>query len=188
MVSLRSLPNLISLIRLALVPPAGWLILHQYFDAALALFFVAGASDAVDGFLARRFGWQTRLGGFLDPLADKLLILVCLGMLVLGGVLPWWLLLAVVARDAIIAVGAGAYHWLVGPFEARPSLLSKFNTLCQIAVVLAALLVRAGWPFPESKLAWLVWAALATTVLSGAGYLWSWGRRACLNFSSRNPG
>ena len=188
MVSLRSLPNLISLIRLALVPPAGWLILHQYFGEALVVFFIAGASDAVDGFLARRFGWQTRLGGFLDPLADKLLILVCLGMLALAGALPWWLLLAVVTRDAIIALGAGAYYWLVGPFEAQPSLLSKLNTLCQIAVVLAALLARAAWPFPQSVVAWLVWAALTTTVLSGAGYIWSWGRRAYLNLSSRNPG
>lgn len=187
-VALRSLPNLISLGRLLLVPPAGWLILQHEDGWALAVFFIAGASDAVDGFLARRFGWQTRLGGFLDPLADKLLIVVCVGMLALGGTLPLWLLLAVVVRDAVIAVGAGAYHLFLGPFTASPSLLSKLNTLCQIAVVLSALVARAGAALPEAVVSGLVWTTLLTTVSSGIGYVWIWGRRACVSFSTRNPG
>ena len=137
---MRHLPNLLTLLRLLLTLPIAWLLLSERFAAALWLFAVAGASDALDGFLARRFGWVSRVGSVLDPLADKLLLVtsyVCLG---LSQVLPWWLTLLVLLRDALIVGGALVYRVLVGALQMRPSLLGKASTLAQIILVLAVLL------------------------------------------------
>ena len=117
---LEQIPNAISVARIILVGPTAWLLVNERYGAAFVLFLVAGASDALDGQLAKRFGWQTPLGGLLDPIADKLLLVVsflCLGWL---GELPAWLVGLVILRDLVIVSGATAYHFRVGPFEAEP--------------------------------------------------------------------
>lgn len=174
---LSLIPNLITVFRFLLVPPIVLLLLRGQFGLALLLFLLAGFSDGLDGFLAKRYGWTTRLGGLLDPLADKLLLVSCYITLGGLGVIPVWLVAVVVARDLIILAGAAVYHVHIAALEAEPSVISKINTLAQILLVLIALggqigLVPAAWP------GYLVYTVLATTVLSGADYVWTWGWRA----------
>ena len=111
--SLRHLPNLISAARIVLVLPIIWCLLNREFTLAIWLFLIAGASDGLDGFLAKRFGWSSRLGGILDALADKFLLLstfICLWWL---GVFPWWLVLSILARDLVIVIGATVYNFRI---------------------------------------------------------------------------
>ena len=175
---LRHLPNLISMLRILMVPPVAWLIVEQHYALALGLFVVAGVSDGVDGFLAKHYGWTSRLGSILDPLADKLLLSVSFVTLAWLGHLPLWLALLVLARDLVIIVGGVVYHHMVGRFSMRPTLLSKFNTFLQIVLVALVLLELAWLPLPG----WLVEVPIVLLVLtvvgSGVDYIWTWGRRA----------
>ena len=175
---MRHIPNLLTAIRMLLALPLAWLLREGRYDAALALALVAGLSDALDGFLAKRYGWQSELGGLLDPVADKLLLVACFIGLAQAGALPLWLALLVIGRDVVIVVGAVAYHNLVGPLHAEPSLLSKLTTVLQIALVLATLLHLsrfAQWPD------WINQALLAAVTLatlgSGIDYVVRWSLR-----------
>ena len=172
--NLRDLPNLITLLRILLVPPVALLLVEGYFGWALVLFAAAGISDGIDGYLARRFGWRSRLGAFLDPFADKLLMLVCYLSLGWLGELPIWLVGAVIGRDILIVAGAAFYHYLVEHMEIRPSRLSKLNTVLQILLVVVVLMALAGAPLPALFVQGMIWAVLATTVASGVGYLLEW--------------
>lgn len=174
---LRHLPNLITGLRILLVWPVFWLISTAEFKLALLLAALAGLSDAVDGFLAKHFGWESRLGGLLDPLADKLLLLACFLALTVIGILPAWFLLLVIGRDVLIVCGAVAYHNLIGAFDAQPSLLSKLTTVVQILFVLEELLRLAWYPAFPGHLFLLVLSA-ALTVISGLHYVLVWSLRA----------
>jgi cardiolipin synthase len=176
MASMRQLPNLISCLRIALVAPLVVLLLRGNFEAALWIGLAAGLSDALDGFLARHFGWRSRLGSLLDPLADKLLTVASYVTLAQIGQVAWALALLVLARDAVIVLGALAYHRIVGEFEARPSLWSKANTLGQILFVLLVLASNAfAFHWQQHGYAWIV---AALTVISGLDYIVRWGLRA----------
>ncbi|EGV32200.1 CDP-alcohol phosphatidyltransferase [Thiorhodococcus drewsii AZ1] len=175
---LRDIPNIISVLRLIAVIPVVYLLLVNAFGWALLLFIVAGISDGLDGFLAKHYGWQSRLGGMLDPLADKTLLVCC--FLVLGalGLIPLWLVLAVIFRDLMIVGGAVLYNYRVAEVEAAPIPVSKLNTLLQI-LLLVAVITNAGIrPLPDWLLAGLIWGCLVTVVISGAQYVWIWGRKA----------
>ena len=176
---LRHLPNLITALRMVLVVPLCWLIEDGRYEGALLVAAVAGVSDALDGFLAKRFGWQSWLGGLLDPIADKLLLTVAFIWLALAAALPVWLAAVVVGRDLVIVVGAIAYHLLIGRFEAAPSRLSKLTTAIQIGFVLVLLLHLAHWITlaPAPRMALFVFTA-AFTVASGLHYVVVWGARA----------
>lgn len=174
----RHIPNLLCVLRILLTVPVGWGIVTGRYELALVLFFVAGITDGADGFLAKRYGWQSRLGGMLDPAADKLLLVTAFVTLWLAGYVPAWLLVAVVARDLVIVAGAGLYRWLVGPFDAEPSAISKFNSLLQLSFVILILSKLVfGIPAP-----WIIfglgWIVLATTMVSGVDYVLRWGARA----------
>jgi cardiolipin synthase len=172
----RHLPNAISLLRIALIAPIAWLLLQRAWGPALWLVAVAGVSDGVDGFLARHCGWKSRLGGMLDAIADKLLLVTCFVLLAWQGVAPAWLAWVVCGRDAMIALGALLWRVMVGPIQPQPSLLSKACTLAQILYLADVLLGRAGWPLlPPAPLAWLV-AALC--IASWLDYALRWSRRA----------
>jgi cardiolipin synthase len=175
---LRDLPNIISALRLIAVVPVVWLLLEHEFGWALALFAAAGVSDGVDGYLAKRFGWQSQLGGMLDPLADKILLVSC--FLVLGsmGLIPVWLVLAAVFRDLVIVSGALAYHFRVAEVKAAPTLVSKLNTVLQLVLVVLVILDAGVFPLPRPLIVALVWACLATVVVSGVQYVWVWSRKA----------
>ena len=176
--TLRWLPNAISIMRIALVAPILWLMIQGRFEPAIVLFFIAGFSDGLDGWLAKRFHWHTRLGALLDPVADKLLVAGAFITLVYTGHVPVWLAILVVLRDVIIIGGAAAYNFLVGPVEGEPTRISKLNTALELLYVLFVLSRAAyEWP-PEISITILGAGVLVTVVVSGIDYVWSWTRRA----------
>ncbi len=173
------LPNAITLTRMALAVPLAWLILEGRYGPALVVALVGGGSDAVDGWLAKRYGWHSWLGGVIDPIADKLLLVAAFTALTLEGESPVWLFALVLGRDLVIVVGAVVYHNWIGPLDASPTQLSKFTTLVQIVYVLARLVDLtpvAAVPGPlTTGLAWLVAAA---TLASGIDYVVRWSLKA----------
>lgn len=176
---LRHLPNLITALRIVLVVPMCWLIAAGRYEGALLVAALAGLSDALDGFLAKRFGWQSWIGGMLDPLADKLLLNAAFVWLALAGDMPAWLAALVVGRDLVIVVGAIAYHALIGRFDAAPSRLSKLTTAVQLVLVVAELLRLSGWiAGPELLRPLLVGLTMLLTMASGLHYIVTWGMRA----------
>jgi cardiolipin synthase len=174
----RDIPNMLCVLRMAMALPIGWLIVEEQYGWAVATFVFAGATDGLDGLLAKRLGWQSELGGLLDPIADKLLLVTAfVSLWVVGGV-PAWLLATVVARDAIIIAGAIAYRRLIGPFVAEPTLVSKLNSVAQLLFVTLALAHLATGRLDSQFLYGLEWAVLATTIMSGVDYVVTWTRRA----------
>ncbi len=174
--STRQIPNVITVMRMVLVWPTVMMILERRFDWALGLFFVAGVSDALDGFLAKHYGWITRFGSLLDPVADKLLMVSCYTACAWIGLLPWWLALLVVARDLIIFLGAVAYYLILHPFEGQPTWISKFNTLLQIVLLLVVFWHHGFHPLPERMLKGLIYLVSAATIVSGFQYVTLWGQ------------
>lgn len=178
MLTARDIPNVISVARIILVFPVVWLLLTEQFRSAMLLFFVAGASDALDGFLAKHFKWQSWLGSILDPLADKFLLVstyLCLGWL---GALPWWLIGVIALRDVVIVGGALAYNYRIAHLNAEPTLISKLNTFLQIVLALVMVYDLGFTPLPAFIVTVLIWLVVATTALSGIGYVLDWGQRA----------
>ncbi|MEW8014114.1 MAG: CDP-alcohol phosphatidyltransferase family protein [Candidatus Sedimenticola endophacoides] len=174
----EDIPNLISILRIFLTIPVVWMLLEQRFGWALVLFFIAGVSDGLDGYLAKRNGWESRLGGLLDPLADKVLLVSSFLSLALIGVVPVWLVLLVILRDLVIVTGALVYHYRIAELEAVPSMLSKINTTAQIILVLSVVLDRGLLVLPQWLIVSLVWVVCLTTIASGLDYVWVWSRRA----------
>lgn len=176
----RDIPNIISILRIGLVFPTVMALLDEQFLLALLLFTVAGISDGLDGYIAKRYGYISRLGTILDPLADKLLLVCTYMALALLGLLPAWLVVAVVLRDLVILAGALAYHLLIGEYEMSPTVISKINTFAQILLGLVIVLAAAGlYPLSPRLVDWMAYLVLATTIVSGADYVWTWGVRAC---------
>jgi cardiolipin synthase len=173
-----NIPNLISLGRLLSVPVLVWAIVDGRLMFAFVLFVVAGISDALDGFIAKRFGAESELGRFLDPLADKALLVGIYLALWSQQYLPNWLVLLVVWRDLLIVGGALLYQLLTHNLKMEPLLISKFNTLMQI--LLAAFILGMGAFGMDNAmvLTTLIWAVALTTVLSGATYVIGWVRKA----------
>jgi cardiolipin synthase (CMP-forming) len=169
-----NIPNFITLARIISVPVIFWALVSGQGKTAFFVFVAAGISDGVDGFLAKRFAWRTELGAYLDPLADKLLIVSIFIALGVRNELPLWLVIAVVSRDILI-VAAVLLAWLLDqPIRIKPLAMSKANTLAQIvlaAVVLADGAFALGLVGPRLLLVWLTGAL---TLLSLAAYLRAW--------------
>lgn len=169
-----NIPNALTLARIILVPLIVWLIISHEMATAFVLFLLAGLSDAADGYLAKRFGWQTELGAYLDPIADKALLVSIYVTLGFAGHLPVWLVIAVVSRDILI-VGAVVLSWMLSrPLTMQPLLISKANTLAQIVLagfVLAELGLGLGL---HELVSFLIWITGALTILSAAVYFWQW--------------
>jgi cardiolipin synthase len=163
-----NLPNLITLARLLCVPLAIWLILEARYGVAFWVFVAAGISDALDGYIAKRLDQRTPLGALLDPIADKALLAGVYITLGLADQLPHWLVILVVLRDLLIV---GGYLLIQGTAAPQPLLISKVNTLVQIALI-GFVLARLGLGIDEGWLtSLLVGAAAVTTVWSGLSYL-----------------
>lgn len=178
--SRRQLPNLITGLRIILVVPTAWALAQMRLGATIVLFGAAAISDVADGFLAKRFGWQSDLGAALDPIADKLLLATVFVTLSFLGLIPWWLTAAAVARDLIIVLGAISYRYCFGPLHAHPSIISKLNTLAQAAFILAVI-VRQRYGLPPTWLITTLGATVfLTVVVSGIDYVVTYGRRALL--------
>jgi cardiolipin synthase len=174
----RDIPNLITVFRFLLVTPVVWAMLDDRFGLALLLFGIAGLSDAIDGYLAKRNNWSSRLGAILDPLADKLLLVCAFVTLGWLGLIPLWLVALIILRDIIIVTGALVYHYKVEKITMEPSMVSKLNTFTQILLVFTVMFSRGIQALPDTWIDVLLYAVLVTTVWSGLGYIWTWGRRA----------
>ena len=188
----RHLPNALTIARIALVIPAGWLLWVEAIPEALVIFAIAGASDFVDGELARRFNWRTNFGAIADPAADKLLVLVVIVVLALQGHVPAWLPAVVVGRDLVIVSGALAYRLLVGKFEAAATPLSKANTALLIFVLLVVIIGLMGDDYPVAAMVagpidplGFVLVAISS-VVSGGQYVVLWSRRTAIELRARD--
>jgi len=175
---LSVIPNLITLMRLLLVMPVAVAILSHEYLLTLILFAVASVSDGIDGYLARRFDWTSRFGAILDPIADKLMLVVAFLLLTYIGNFPVWLAAVVIARDLIILAGAAAYHILFGEYEFSPTLLGKLSTAAQFTLVLLNLLDLALLQLSETLLVTGIWVVFIVSSVSGADYCLTWGRKA----------
>ncbi len=169
-----SLPNIITIARILMVPLAVWLVITHQMLAAFFVFILAGVSDAVDGWLAKRFDMKTELGAHLDPLADKLLLIALFVTLAVMQLVPTWLAILVVSRDVLI-IGGVVLAWLLdNPMQMRPRMVSKVNTAAQIIFIGAILLWLAmGW-----DTGWVEWLGAPVvgllTLASGGQYLVDW--------------
>ena len=169
-----NIPNVITVFRIFLVPVVIWLIIDEDMKLAFAAFLLAGLSDALDGFLAKRYDMQTELGAYLDPIADKVLLVSIYIVLGFASHLPAWLVIAVVSRDILI-VGAFLLSWMLGRHvEVQPLFISKANTTGQI--ILAALVLGdLGFALGLGDLTNIVvWITGILTIMSAAAYLVNW--------------
>ena len=172
------IPNAICILRIGLIAPIVWCMATGRYGEALLLIVLAGLSDGLDGFLAKHFGWRSRLGGILDPFADKLLLVAAFLTLAWLGVTPVWLTAVVIGRDLVIVAGALAYNYLIGQLQPEPTKISKLNTGLQLLYILSVL-SREAAAFPGDLVVMLIGAAvLVTSVVSGLDYCLTWGGRA----------
>jgi cardiolipin synthase (CMP-forming) len=176
--SLSFLPNLLCIVRMLMVYPVAAWILEGRYPQVMALFALAAFTDALDGSLAKRYGWTSELGKHLDPLADKLLLMTVFVCLSVNGMVPWLVTALVLLRDLVISFGALTYRVLFGPVHGNPTSLSKCNTLAQIVFCLAVV-SAAAYQWPND---WLVTAlgalVVVTTGASGVDYVLIYSRRA----------
>lgn len=178
MVRLRHIPNLICFMRILLVAPIVMSLLDNNYPQALWLIVIAGLSDGLDGFLARRFKWTSRIGGLLDPFADKLLFVSVFASLTYMGLVPQWLFAVVIGRDIVIVTGAAAYEFLVGPVEPKPSRVGKLNTVMALLYLAFVMTSQAwGWP-PDVSMLITGAGVFVVSLVSGLDYVLTWSRLA----------
>jgi cardiolipin synthase len=171
-----NIPNSVTVARILLVPFVVWAITGGRYQIAFWLFVAAGISDAVDGFLAKQLKAQSEFGAYLDPLADKALLMSIYVTLGIAGLLPLWVVIAVVSRDIMI-VGAVIVSWIVGkPLDIHPLIVSKLNTLAQILLATLVLASNAFLFDPSPALEGLLAAVGALTLVSAGAYLAAWMR------------
>lgn len=174
------LPNLLTIIRLLLVVPVGYCIMRGNFEVVLGLFLFAAMSDLVDGWLARRYAWESSLGRVLDPAADKLLLLIAVVTLVFADVLPRWAGIALVARDLVLLAAAGIYRFLIGYLTPAPTFFGKACITANMVLIVMLLLTQVQVPYLSefSRLCVDFGVVLVVVTLSLASlveYLWSFG-------------
>jgi cardiolipin synthase (CMP-forming) len=163
------LANWLTLLRILLIPVFVSLLVYRRPGVALAVFCLASLTDLLDGYIARRCGSQSRLGAFLDPMADKLLLTASFVTLTYLRALPFWITAVVVTRDVLLVLGAVLIHMVGGRIHPSPTRAGKLSTFFQILTVLAAMLMpymRTPWAFKT-----VIWIAAAFTVFSGLQYI-----------------
>lgn len=166
------------MVRLLLVWPIVAMILARQYHTALLLILVAGLSDGLDGFLAKRYGWQSRLGGLLDPLADKLLLVSVFVALSVTGLVPVWLTGLVILRDLVIVAGGIVFQLRIAPVQPEPSAASKLNTVAQLVLAIGVLSAHQFGVPPEWAITLAGATVLVTAVVSGLDYVVRWSARA----------
>lgn len=181
---LKYIPNALTLARLVLVAPFLWALANKAYPAAFYIFSLAGLTDALDGWLARAFRWQSSFGSFIDPLADKFLIASSFISLAFIGALPWWLVALVFMRDLSISLGVVAWFWFVQhKLEFNPTYLSKINTVLQLLLMTCCLFQLAFHQLSVTFIQALITITAIFTTLSYIDYLWTWGKKAYTNTS-----
>lgn len=179
---IAQLPNAITLTRLLLVVPIGYCMLQEYWYTVLILLVLAGLTDWFDGLLARKFGWETRFGQIVDPIADKLTFGTVVVLLTLHGSIPLWLTIVVFAREFVILLGAVLYRLLFKTLEVQPLFVSKLNTVLQV-VLLALIVLSLANESAGQALQSIVdpigfWVVAVSALISGAAYVFVWSKKA----------
>lgn len=177
MIQKSDIPNILTILRIILVFPTGWCIMQGWFIWALTLFFFAGVSDLADGYLARTYGWVSRLGSILDPAADKVLMTVSYFAMAWQELIPWWLFYVVVGRDILIVAGALAYQMVTRSLTMEPLLISKLNTAAQMMLILYMLWQSVFLWFPDWMTTMAIYGVLLTSLASGIMYVAEWAKR-----------
>ena len=181
MLHLRDIPNMLTIIRLLLVFPLVILLWQELYASALLVFFIAGLSDGLDGYLAKRYNWTSVFGSVADPIADKLLMVSSYFVMCWQLHLPWWIFVLILIRDLVIVSGGLFYHHLFGVKEMLPTYLSKTNTFLQILLVLVVMFGLAFNYDLQVFITWLIYLVTFTTVGSGLQYSIIWGFKAVKN-------
>ena len=180
----KYLPNVFTLVRFVLIAPFLICFFEKNYAQAFYLFVLAGFTDAFDGWLARQFDWQTHVGLFLDPIADKMLIGSSFIALALINILPWWLVALVFFRDFSISLGVFAWYKVMRrSFDFQPSRLSKINTALELLLVSFCLCELAFLPLSFIVRLVLIALITLTTTVSYVDYMWIWAKKASLNQS-----
>ena len=172
-----NLPNIITLLRIGATPIVVWLIVEQHLIWAFWVFVAAGVSDALDGFLAKQFDMETELGKYLDPIADKALLVSTYITLGINGYIPNWLVILVVFRDIAIVGGAMLFETMTHSLTMQPLMISKINTTLQIVLVCAVMAVVGYSVELDGILDLLVSATAVATIASGLTYAVVWIKR-----------
>ncbi|NKB64105.1 MAG: CDP-alcohol phosphatidyltransferase family protein [Gammaproteobacteria bacterium] len=172
---LSQVPNILTMLRIAICPALVLLLRDSSYDLALILFFVAGITDGLDGYIAKKFNCASQLGAILDPIADKVLIASAYIMLAILQDIPFWLLIVVMFRDLVIVVGFLVLVALRNDVKMTPTYVSKINTFLQIALMVVVLVEKVNWLTIPMFVDVLIFGVLITTVVSGVQYVWLWG-------------
>lgn len=178
MSALRHIPNALCVLRMLLVVPVTWLLLRHEYTLTLVVFAIAAVTDGLDGFLAKRFDWCSELGKILDPLADKILLVSVFVTLSVMGLVPAWLAITAVGRDVVITGGAIAYNTLYGYPHGKPTVVSKLNTVLQIAYVLLIVAAHAADRIPDAAIMTLGATVFVVAIISGLDYVITYTRKA----------
>lgn len=176
--SLKQIPNIITVMRIILIAPFLYAMLNDQYSMAFYIFLVAGLSDGIDGFLARHFQWTTQFGVFMDPLADKLLMMSSFIVLAWFGKLPLWLFVIVILRDVVIMSGIAGIFYVRGNVDFEPSMISKINTGLQVLLIGLLLFELAFHAVAAYLLEGVMYCVAVMTLLSLMGYVWDGLRQA----------
>jgi len=174
-VKLSNIPNMISIFRIILVIPVVYYLLQHKYSLAFIIFLVACVSDYIDGYIARRYQWESQLGGWLDPIGDKILLnSVYLVLWSMDLIIPDWLLFCIIGRDIMIVGGVLYYYYRIEKITAHPTLISKINTLMQLVLVLL-ILIKLSYPTFAASVAddiinATMYIVVGLTLMSGAWY------------------
>ncbi|MEP1740162.1 MAG: CDP-alcohol phosphatidyltransferase family protein [Kangiellaceae bacterium] len=182
----NQLPNVITSLRLLLLVPLAFYLTVQDYRLSLLIFFVAGVSDALDGFLAKRYNWVSRFGSILDPIADKALLVLTMALLTVNQKISLILFVLVALRDIYIVLGAYIFYKKIGPFNMQPSLISKLNTFVQILLVVAILVSLGYRGLPELAIQVFTYSVYFTVIASAINYTLVWGRKFKLELQKQN--
>ena len=177
----RHIPNILTFARIILVFPIVWYLSVENYRNALSLFFIAGLTDAVDGFLARRFEWRSKLGAIADPLADKLLLVCTFITLTVINQIDLWLTCIVLIRDVVIVCGVITYRLKMGELEMAPTILGKLSTLCQIVFVLVVIIIEAKLPMLQLVEDVGIWVVALVSAGSGLQYVYLGSKKILTN-------
>ena len=172
------IPNILTLARIASVPLLIVLLQEQNFLMSLIVFIAAGITDGLDGYIAKKYDAKTKLGGILDPLADKALLVSSYVMLSFMELIPFWLMVVVVFRDVLIISGYLVMEMFFGSITVQPLKISKINTFLQITYIVL-ILAALAWQLEISTVLLVVaYLVFMTSILSGAQYAYIWSKRA----------
>ncbi|MCW8328726.1 CDP-alcohol phosphatidyltransferase family protein [Photobacterium sp. SDRW27] len=175
---IKLIPNALTTLRILLAAPIFLLILNEKYSLVLWLTFIAGISDGLDGWLARKWDVLSRFGAIADPLSDKVMLVSAYVAFAMVGLIPWWVTVIVIARDVVIVTGAITYHCLFGRYDMAPSFWGKSSTLVQIVFALMLITNQVYHVFPAFSIQLGLWLLILMAFISGGHYVYVWGGKA----------